>query len=69
MVRVGRGTSEGFAEATPFFVSGSNLTAIKARLLLMACPMKSGSLRPSRDPDKPTAGEFAAIEKALADYQ
>jgi hypothetical protein len=69
VVRVGRGASEGFAEATPFFISGSNLTAIKARLLLMACLMKFGSLPPSRDPDKPTAGEWAAIEKALADYQ
>jgi len=69
VVRVGRGASEGFAEATPFFISGSNLTAIKARLLLMACLMKFGSLPPARDPDKPTASELAEIEKALADYQ
>jgi L-asparaginase len=69
IVRVGRGASEGFAESTPFFISGSNLTAIKARVLLMACLMKFGSLPPARDPDKPTAGELAAIEKAIADYQ
>ncbi|HEY2530241.1 MAG TPA: asparaginase domain-containing protein [Xanthobacteraceae bacterium] len=69
IVRVGRGASEGFAESTPFFISGSNLTAIKARLLLMACLMKFGSLPPASDPDKPTAGELAAIEKAIANYQ
>ena len=69
VVRVGRGASEGFAEGTPLFIAGSNLTAIKARLLLMACLMKFGSLPPARDPDNPTARELAAIEAAVQRYQ
>jgi L-asparaginase len=69
VVRVGRGAPEGFADGTPIFISGSNLTATKARLLLMACLMKFGSLPPARDPDKPTASERAAIETAVQVYQ
>jgi L-asparaginase len=69
VVRVGRGAPEGFADGTPIFISGSNLTATKARLLLMACLMKFGSLPPARDPDCPTASERAAIEKAVEQYQ
>jgi L-asparaginase len=30
VVRVGRGSPEGFAEPTALFIAGSNLTAIKA---------------------------------------
>jgi len=69
VVRVGRGAPEGFADGTPIFISGSNLTATKARLLLMACLMKFGSLPPARDSDRPTASERAAIEAAVAAYQ
>jgi hypothetical protein len=69
IVRVGRGAPEGFADPGPFFLAGSNLTATKARLLLMACLMKLGALPPCRDPDKPTADEVKAIETALAAYQ
>jgi hypothetical protein len=69
VVRVGRGAPEGFADATPIFISGSNLSATKARLLLMACLMKFGSLPPARDPDKPTTRERAAIEAAVERYQ
>jgi L-asparaginase len=69
VVRVGRGAPEGFADGTPIYISGSNLTAIKARLLLMACLMKFGSLPPARDPDQPTAGERAATEAAVQAYQ
>jgi hypothetical protein len=69
VVRVGRGAPEGFADGTPIFIAGSNLTATKARLLLMACLMKFGSLPPARDPDSPTASERAAIEKAVELYQ
>jgi L-asparaginase len=69
VVRVGRGAPEGFADGTPIFISGSNLTATKARLLLMACLMKFGNLPPARDPDSPTASERAAIEKAVELYQ
>lgn len=69
VVRVGRGSPEGFADSTSLFIAGSNLTATKARLLLMACLMKFGSLPAARDPDSPTASEKAAIEDAVAAYQ
>jgi L-asparaginase len=68
-VQVGRGAPEGFADSTSIVLSGSNLTATKARLLLMACLMRFGALPPATDPDKPTAAERSAIEKAVADYQ
>jgi hypothetical protein len=69
VARVGRGASEGFADPHPHFIAGSNLTAIKARLLLMACLMKFGSLPPAKDPDKPTSQEMAATREAVAAYQ
>ena len=69
VVQVGRGAPEGFADGTPFMLAGSNLTATKARLLLMACMMKFGSLPPAADPDNPTSGEKAAIAKAVGAYQ
>ena len=69
VVQVGRGSPEGFADRTPLFISGSNLTATKARLLLMASLMRFGALPPAADPDNPTAAEKAAIEKAIAAYQ
>jgi L-asparaginase len=69
VVRVGRGAPEGFADPTAIFISGSNLTAIKARLLLMACLMKFGSLPPACDPGNPTARERASIEAAVEAYQ
>ncbi|HEV8016832.1 MAG TPA: asparaginase domain-containing protein [Stellaceae bacterium] len=69
VVQVGRGAPEGFADGTSLFLAGSNLTATKARLLLMACMMRFGALPPAADPDKPTAAEKAAIEKLVASYQ
>jgi hypothetical protein len=69
VVRVGRGSPEGFAEPSPLFIGGSNLTAIKARLLLMACLMKFGSLPAAKVPARPTAGEKSAVEAAVAEFQ
>jgi hypothetical protein len=69
VVRVGRGNPEGFADLDPIFISGSNLNAIKARLLLMAALMKLGSLPKASDPATPTAAELAATRKAVATYQ
>jgi hypothetical protein len=69
VVRVGRGNPEGFSDLDPIFISGSNLNAIKARLLLMAALMKLGSLPKASDPAKPTAAETAATRKAVATYQ
>jgi len=70
VVRVGRGNTEGFVPLhDPDFVGGSNLTATKARLLLMACLMKFGSLPPAADPDHPTSTEAAAVREKVAAYQ
>ena len=70
-VRVARGNAEGFAPPNPrdLTIAGSNLTATKARMLLMACLMKLGSLPPTADPDHPTDGELAATRAKLAEYQ
>jgi L-asparaginase len=69
VVRVARGNPEGFCNLDPYFIGGSNLNAIKARLLLMASLMKLGSLPTAADPANPTAAEAAATEKAVAAYQ
>jgi hypothetical protein len=69
VVKVGRGNNEGFAFHTPPFLAGSNLTASKARLLLMACLMKFGALPAALDPDHPTQPEFAATTAKVKEYQ
>jgi L-asparaginase len=68
-VRVGRGNADGFAIARDVFLGGGNLTATKARLLLMACLMRFGALPPARDPDRPTDPEVQAIRSKLDAYQ
>jgi L-asparaginase len=69
VVQVGRGAPEGFADGTSLVLAGSNLTATKARLLLMASMMRFGALPPAADPENPSAAEKAAIEKVVANYQ
>jgi hypothetical protein len=69
VVRVGRGNPEGFADPHEYFVAGSNLTATKARILLMACLLKFGSLPPAKNPNDPTSDELAATRAAVAAYQ
>jgi hypothetical protein len=70
VVRVGRGNTEGFVPFdNPSFIGGSNLTATKARLLLMACLMKFGALPPAANPDQPTAEERAAVCEIVTAYQ
>ena len=70
VVRVGRGNTQGFVPLhDPAFIGGSNLTATKARLLLMASLMKFGSLPPAADPDHPTPEESAATATRVAAYQ
>jgi L-asparaginase len=69
VVRVGRGSPEGFADPHPHFIPGSNLTSTKARMLLMACLMKFGSLPPAKDPANPTKQEMEATAKAASAYQ
>ena len=51
------------------FIAGNNLTANKARMLLMATLMKFGSLPPARDPRCPTPEEVTAIKAKVAAYQ
>ena len=71
VVKVSRGNSAGFVDKNrhPLAIAGSNLTATKARLLLMACLMRFGGLPPAADPTKPTAAETEAAQAKLAQYQ
>ena len=69
VVRVGRGYPEGFADPDPWTIAGLNLTSTKARLLLMACLMKFGSLPVATDPANPTPAEITALRLALDAYQ
>jgi hypothetical protein len=69
VVRVGRGNNAGFTPRRDRFIGGGNLTATKARLLLMACLMKFGSLSPAADPDSPTEAEVEAIRSKVSAYQ
>ncbi|MGW6569662.1 asparaginase domain-containing protein [Streptomyces sp. NPDC054975] len=70
VVRTGRGNTGGMAYRTdPAFISGNNLTATKARMLLMAALLKLGALPPAADPFHPTPVERAATEEAVARYQ
>ena len=71
VVKVARGNAGGFVDPTrdPLAIAGSNLTATKARLLLMACLMKFGCLPPAADPAKPTEAETDATTAKLKEYQ
>jgi hypothetical protein len=71
VVRVSRDSGEGFVprERVHLGIAGANLTATKARLLLMACLLRFGSLPPARNPSDPTSREIAASETALAAFQ
>jgi hypothetical protein len=69
VAKVGRGAPEGFADPHDFQIAATNLTATKARFLLMACLMKFGSLPAAKNPDKPTGAELDAIRQAVAAYQ
>jgi hypothetical protein len=69
VVMVGRGNTEGFATGYGPFIGGSNLTATKARLLLMLCIMKFGMLPPAHDPAKPTREEANATAERVKMYQ
>ena len=71
VVKVGRGNAEGMVPINPgtVFISGNNLTANKARLLLMACLMKFGALPHAADPCCPTTEERTAVQAKVAEYQ
>jgi hypothetical protein len=72
VVRVGRGNAEGFAPPRTereLRIAGNNLTATKARILLMACLLRFGALPPARDPANPTDAEMTAVLHRIAEYQ
>ena len=71
VVNVSRGNAAGFVDKSrhPLAIPGSNLTATKARLLLMACLMKFGSLPSAADPAHPTQAEIDAVKAKLGQYQ
>jgi hypothetical protein len=71
VVKVSRGNAGGFVDPTrdPLAIAGSNLTATKARLLLMACLMKLGSLPLAANATNPTATETEATKAKLKQYQ
>jgi L-asparaginase len=71
IVAVGRGNAEGFVPPgrLDLAIAGSNLTATKARLLLMACLLRFGAPPPASNPNSPTQSELTAIRERLAAYQ
>jgi L-asparaginase/Glu-tRNA(Gln) amidotransferase subunit D len=69
VAKVGRNAAEGFADPHDFQIAATDLTATKARFLLMACLLKFGSLPAAANPDKPTAAELDAIKAAVRKYQ
>jgi hypothetical protein len=69
VVFCGRGNTEGFAIPMSPFIAGSNLAVTKARILLMACLMKFGTLPAAVDPRNPTPAEIAATAEKVALYQ
>ncbi|HEX6454194.1 MAG TPA: hypothetical protein VF060_32630 [Trebonia sp.] len=70
VVKCGRGNTAGFTpRQEPWAISGSNLTATKARVLLLAALLKLGALPVAADPDSPTSDELARTHTAVAAYQ
>lgn len=69
VVQVGRGNNEGICPPTDLFIGGGNLTATKARLLLMATLLRFGSLPAARDPMNPTSAERDATRESLRAFQ
>ena len=71
VVKVGRDAPESFVPAAThrLWIGGGNLTAAKARVLLMACLLRSGTLPAAADPAAPTPAERAAIRARLAEFQ
>jgi L-asparaginase len=71
VVRVPRGNAEGMAPHTldGLSIGGGNLTATKARILLMASLMKLGSLPPAADPNNPTPEEIDRVKVKVGEYQ
>jgi hypothetical protein len=71
VVTSGRASPAGFItrHAEDPFITGSNLSSSKARLLLMACLLKLGALPPARDPNRPDRSEVDRSLAKKAQYQ
>jgi len=71
VVRVSRGDEATMVAPNPsnLTIEGSNLSPLKARLLLMAALMKFGSPPPATDPRNPSLEEREAVQKKIAEYQ
>lgn len=71
VVRVGRGTPGGPVprNATNLMIAGSDLSATKARMLLIACLLRYGCATPAAEPDQPTAAELARLDEHFQLYQ
>ncbi|MBI2370851.1 MAG: hypothetical protein HYV08_11555 [Deltaproteobacteria bacterium] len=71
VVVVSRGDMAGMVPVDPnnLFIEGNNLTAGKARLLLMAALLKFGALPPAADPKNPTPAEAKAVQEKIKLYQ
>ena len=72
VVRVGRGNTGGMtsvATTSDTEIAGNNLTATKARMLLMACLLKFGALPAAADPNHPTENEVAAVKRRIQAFQ
>lgn len=71
VVKVGRGEPEGNVHSalTGLAIAGSNLPAVKARILLMACLMRFGPPPRVRDVAAPKRRELATIRSHLLRYQ
>jgi L-asparaginase len=70
VVRVGRGNTGGMAsKLDPLFITGNNLSATKARILLMAAMLKLGALPLAADPSHPTSAETESTLAVVAKYQ
>lgn len=71
VVRVSRDNEETMVRPNPsnLTIEGSNLSPLKARLLLMAALMRFGSLPPAADPRNPTPQEKEAVRDKIEQYQ
>jgi L-asparaginase len=70
VVKCGRGGTRGFTpRQSSWAVSANNLTAPKARILLMAALLKLGALPVAADPSNPQPHEEAATASAVQRYQ
>ena len=61
VVLVGRGNNEGFTAPQPLLIGGRNLTATKARLLLMACLLRYGPLPKDASARNDALGRYQAV--------